>query len=475
MPLGHTGLWPRPRRKPRERIIACFDGETLTDEYGQSWAIHDYNELCHVAFSGGYDVYVRSLVDPLHFPYLLDAIADEHAAVLASQSGRALGLRLRDGREWRYVGSSQTWSDDAPAPGVFTRLLRRLFDTVGVGTYATPGALGEALWATLRSERMSVPNEACAHDLRSHAFGGRADTPGAGRKLAQAYEIDLRSAYVALAARVPTGTAERIVEETNHEQYASGAYYARCTVELPARRLAAYSPVPYRAPSRRGQSPTLQYPTAGPLTFDAWLWREEVQRARRLGIRIAVNEGWWWNWWDTGNRPWIERISSLRREAGHPVLEDWLKRASVAAIGRHAQAPLSYELVFADDPRLTDNDIPVADTTPGAPPITGLWLHLERDDNPPPRLPHMWSYVTMRCRLALYDRMELERKAGNTILMTNFDSILLEQATSLPTGEGIGEWKQQTLHDVHIKGPRSLISREKTRLPGIKRETRHEN
>ena len=469
MPHGHTGLWPRHRRKPRQRIIACFDGSLLTDEYGQAWEIHSYEELRHVLFSGGYDLYVADLLSPDAFPYLLDAIADQEASVLASPSGGALGIRLRSANESRSIGVARSWNSEIGGP--FTRFLRGLFEYVGIGTYATPGALGEALWATLRSERMCVPNAAAARDLRENAFGGRADTIQANKKFAFAYEIDLRSAYVALSARVPTGTATRIVEETSHERYACGTYYARCRVQLPDRRLAAFGPVPYRPPLGRGEPSALQYPTTGPFEFEAWLWREEVQRARKLGISVSVRDGWSWPWWDSDNRAWIEHITTLRREARLPLEDDWLKRAAVAAIGRQATPPLTYEILWYDDPRLTEDDMPLPSNT-GEPPITGAWLHCEPDPNPPPRLPHVWNYVSMRCRVALYDRMELERKAGNRIISTNFDSILLEQASSLPTGNGIGEWREQLYHEAIVPRPRSLISREKVRLPGVRKDRR---
>jgi len=80
----------------------------------------------------------------------------------------------------------------------------------------------------------------------------------------------------------------------------------------------------------------------------------------------------------------------------------------------------------------------------------------------------------MRCRVALHDRTELERRAGNRVLLTNFDSILLEQASEGPTSEEEtpGVWRETRLDDVDIRAARSYTSKQKTRLPGVPRNRR---
>jgi hypothetical protein len=135
-------------------------------------------------------------------------------------------------------------------------------------------------------------------------------------------------------------------------------------------------------------------------------------------------------------------------------------------------APVDYSVIWADDPLLREGDMPLTSTRPGDPPITGAWLHAEAQEHPAPRLPHWWSYITMQCRLALFDRMELERRAGNTVLMSNFDSLLLEQRSAGPTSrkDAPGVWRQRKLHKVTILGARSFTSKEKTRTPGVKRD-----
>lgn len=474
MPDGHTGTWPQPRRQPRQRLLASLEGDRLVDEYGSVYEVHTWAELAHIAVEGGYDVYTADLKNPDHFPYLLDAIADDQATVMASATGGLLGIRLAAGRATRWLGGVGSWVEGHGAGGHFLGLLRRLFDYVGVGTYPTPGSLGEALWAALRTERASVPNAAAAHDLRVHAFGGRADTPYVGR-LPYAYEIDLRSAYLAFAARLPTYTAERLLREESYARYGDCTYYAECRITL-ERDITGLGPVPHRLGGDPGKRHPLTYPRTAGATFTAWLWKEEIRRARRSGATVEVGRGWLWPLWDRDNAGWIERMAQLRYDAPDAWLELALKKASVAAIGRHKIAPVNYSLLWHDDPRLAEDDIPLPLHAPGAPPISGAWLHSEPHPNPPPRLPHWWNYITMRCRVALHDRTELERKAGNRVLLTNFDSILLEQMSEGPTSQENtpGVWRETKLDDVDIRAARSFTSRQKTRLPGVPRNKRQE-
>jgi hypothetical protein len=129
----------------------------------------------------------------------------------------------------------------------------------------------------------------------------------------------------------------------------------------------------------------------------------------------------------------------------------------------------SYELITEEhaDP---EHDTPIAGEVGGSP-IMGLWLRAVTDGPPPRRLPHWYSFILAKCRLALWRRMEAERGRGNRPLLSNFDSVItLGPPTEPTTTEDIpGTWKQSELHDLRIVAPRSYTSVEKTVLPGVRR------
>jgi hypothetical protein len=103
-------------------------------------------------------------------------------------------------------------------------------------------------------------------------------------------------------------------------------------------------------------------------------------------------------------------------------------------------------------------------------PILGLWLHAIVGP-PSHHLPHWYSYIVMKCRLALWRRYVAEERNGNRVLMSNFDALYTAEAPTEPTTavDEPGTWKQLVLHDMDIVAPRSYRSQEKTVLPGVKR------
>lgn len=461
---SHTGLWPLKRKQPRARALAVYFSIThqVIDEYGQVYDVDSWPELVHVAVEGHYDVYTPPLL--IDDPLLQDMIADDHCRVLASKTGGVLGVQYIDGRNRATFAESRTWGYEYPSH-IFLAALRRFFDFVGVGEYVSPGALGEALWAACRSTAVSTPSFACCRDLRDHSLGGRADTPGLGRRLLLAYEIDMRGAYLSFLKRVPTGTAMRM----RHEPSDNRPWFAPCYVRVP-RNLAGFGPVGYR------DAESLRFPSYGDNVrepFHTWLWSREVSVARRLGYEIFVEApGWEWAQWDVENAAYLTELWRLRETCPTEEYASWLKLVGVASIGRQAIPPLSYRIVDDHNPAHTDADIPLIGDMDA--PISGYWLHAEEEEDATPRVTHWWAYTLMRCRMELWGRMELERMAGNTVVLSNYDGILLENPSAGPTTAepGYGEWRQTTLRRVFVPYPRAIVSEDKTTLPGASRERR---
>lgn len=473
--MSHTGTWPR-KRAPRRRSLACLFIENqyhsfqarIVDEYGSSWRVHSWPELVRIALDGHYDVYTP--------PWLLDGylfgeiVTDDHCKILASKSGGVLGVTYTRGRESRTFAESRTWGW-APCAEFLTRL-RRFFDYVGIGEYASPSAFGEALWSWHRPVSVSTPCAACCDDLRRYSLGGRADTPGLGARLLHAYEIDMRSAYVGFLAEVPTGTACVLQREPWGRQRGN-IWFGPCEVDLRG-LTTAFSPVGYRTDTG------LSFPTCSDVAagrderFVTWLWDAEVYAARRAGAHVRlVAPGWQWTLVDYENQAYLSALWNLREYASDAQEREWIKKCGVAALGRQALPPWGYVVVDDASPWHTDDDIPLVSNNPSAP-ISGYWLHAQADDHHTPRVTHWWGYTLMKCRLALWERMELETQAGNTVVMSNYDGILLTEPSKGPVAVNptYGEWKQQRLRRVFVPYPRAISSPDKVVLPGVSGEAR---
>jgi len=468
---GHSGFWPLYQSAGRARGLALFDGRLLATEAGSCEHVPDYESLVGLAADLRADVYTRSLLDCVAFPWLIDALNDPRATVLASTSGGVVGITWQVGRRRVWLASSQAWGEAAPSLP-FLRRLRSLFTYCGVGTYATPAALGEAVWrASREGERLSCPSLACARDLHAYSIGGRADTPGLGLTLAEAYEQDMRSAYVHLVTRVPAGTAASFLREPlDTGLYAS--WFARCVVTVPsgcALTRSGWSPIPVR-----GLSAAVQYP-AFPGTYGEdgalWLWRQEVLAAREGGAQVQVMGGWGWPRMDDGNTRWAAAMVGLREGAPSDGMAAWIKTAAVAAIGRHA-AHRQYSLVLDSDPThdlAVDKPVEIRYSgDPYAGPNNCFWLHPLPDERRY-MLPQWFYHTVMRCRLEMFNRARHEEANGNEVIALNFDAIYTKHHATLPTtAENIpGAWRETTLHDASFPAARHIESREKSRRPGL--------
>lgn len=468
--MSHTGVWPQ-KRAPRKRHLAVLlmdDASMLrgrlVDEYGSSWEVDSWPTLCQIALKGHYDVFTPPwLVDS---PALEEIIADNHCKVLASKTGGVIGVIYTVGRERRTFMDSKIWGWVPCAE--FLHRLRAFFDYVDIGAYASPAAFGEALWASRRDTPVSTPCAACSADLREHSLGGRADTPALGARLLYAYEIDMRSAYLGFLRGVPTGTAH-VLRKEPWGRNKGNIWFGPCEVDT--RELETYfSPVGYRSDSG------LSFPTSrnGPRRFIAWLWDEEVRAARDSGAHVRlVASGWQWSVVDHENEAYLTALWQLRAGVRDAQELEWLKKCSLAALGRQALPPWGYVIIDDANPKRTDDDIPLV-SGDHEHPISGLWMHAEADDHYTPRATHWWAYTLMKCRLALWSRMEWEHQAGNIVLMTNYDAILLKEPSRGPVlvNPTYGEWKQQRLTRVSIPYPRALVAREKQVLPGVSGELR---
>lgn len=468
--MSHTGVWPQ-KRAPRSRSLACLFLDSpleisgrIVDEYGNVWQFDSWPQLAKTALEGRYDVFTPPwLIDT---PAFGEIIADNRCRVLASKSGGVTGVLLRVGKEWRTFMDSKVWGWVPCAE--FLHRLREFFDYVGAGEYASPAALGEAIWRQSRTTGVSTPCAACCADLREHSLGGRADTPALGARLLEAYEIDMRSAYLSFLRALPTGTACRMHREPWGRQRGN-IWFGPCEVDT--RDMETYfSPVGYRTDAG------LSFPVrrAGPRQFTCWLWSEEVRAARDSGARVRLlASGWQWTMVDHENETYLQALWDLREGARDAQEREWLKSAGVAALGRQALPPWGYVIIDDASPKRTNDDLPLV-SSDHEHPISGLWLHAEPDDHHTPRVTHWWAYTLMKCRLALWSRMEWEHQAGNVVLMTNYDAILLREPSRGPVlaNPTYGEWKQQKLTRVRIPYPRAIYAREKQVLPGVSGEDR---
>lgn len=461
MGRSSVAYWPAYfERKPREKKLGFLQSKPwrVVEEDGSIREIQDWSDLKSYLIEFRIDLYVKNFLSREDFPYLLDALQDQKCEIVASASGGLVGVRITGrSRKQAWIGGISVWASLPQDPSSLGRLLA-LFRHCGVGTQTTPGALGQAIWRDEWKKqelpRVSRPSDGCRADLFDHGTGGRADSFSVGQSFEVAWEQDMTGAYAWAACLVPWGSVKRAIGPYGLQgPDPSSTWFCECTVTITKELLLGPFPI------RGGEE--VEYPTQEGVYEGVWLWKEESNAAQTAGCIVDVGDGWVWGELSANNESWAHRMDYLRQTAPNIQIANFVKAATVAAIGRHGIRPIKFSLVATAKSR---DDQPVSHRNR----LTSLYLHPTSEPNTP-NLTHWFYYIMTRARLALYQRAMIEIQAGNPVIATNYDALYTLHRSSQPIGTDIGQWKVKRLQHAYFPYSRALVSDEKTRLPGIKR------
>lgn len=466
-------MWPLylPRQfTDRSLFYYDSDDKALISEYGEVYHFNSLDDIVDVLFEHNGLAFCESFTDEAKFPFLADIVEHDDSTVLCSKKGVPLAIRFKRGSSSRWLVLRKTWTPDNLKPDMeFLLNMRSVYAHCGVGVVSTPGALGTQLmrktWKEFELQFHTAPSGYAERFIREHQSGGRADTPGQGNFYEMLIEGDRSSAYLAEYQVQPAKTSIMFNNGPSDDMV---TWFAHCEVEIPSEL--ALGPFPRRLPDER-----IVYPTLKGRYDDVYIWKEQAESALRAGCKVRPKEGVGWKEWTDDNSWWCQEIYSLRKFAPSKFVESSIKAAIVAAIGRHAMAPVKYILVPED--RASVFDVPVCGE--GVP--YAFFVHEEQMDNACSMI-HWNGYTLGMAANTLYN-FALPYAEQGRLIATNYDSVLVLDGDDIRShikrysAEEIycppGGWRWQELHDVYIVAPRSIICNEKVVLPGIERASRH--
>lgn len=465
MAEGWRPHYPFSRKVGRSHNLALWVDRSLRflDDNGE-WIDLDcpeYPVFVHWALEYKLDVRVENV---LYWPFFDHAVADSRAKVHAAHNrsdqegtARAVSITWREGNRWSSLFSAQSWGDGATEDTV--HLHRELCATLGVGTYASPGALGQATIRRYLGASVYPLSTLCLaarSDLYEHLYGGRAEWSGACW-LDTASEQDRTMAYTAESrSPLPVGAARASLTLDLDKLNRQPAWWGECVVYV--HRPLALGPFPVR--SAHGW---LRFPTH-PGTYETWLWGPEVRDCLDAGCSVVARKAWTWPAVEPVLQPWAEWIGALRRQTTDTRLAAAIKKVAVAGIGWFAMRP--EHLTITEE---SDGTGPLIVNQSEFPTRYGCRRELDLGST---SMPHWASYIWMLARRTLYARQRSELSDGNRVLWSNFDNLVTLRPTRQPTSVQLGEWRTQTLTNVMISASRTMLCDQKTTLPGQTGETR---
>lgn len=457
----HVPMFPPPwQLRDKKLTLACADVSTpgrLVTEHGEVFTYTNLAGFLALLFDHDLMLFVDSVVN-FHLYGSIRALPK--MLVSCTKEGQPIQLRIKQGRSTRTVTSSGlTWSRLATVQTLIE--IRAAHDHLGVPLCNTSAAMGQATmrkWWDRRSPAQSRPHMGAMAFVRKWLLGGRVDTiiPPSMR-LASAWEIDLRNAYLSKTGKLPAGTAVWIPRRPDD---APVTHLPGMTTGLFECRVTIWEPIPLGVfGTSKGPGHVNRYPTQ-PGDYTAGLWWEEITILRALrtaqGRQVAtveVVEGWYWREWTKGLGRWARKMAKLR-ETAPEAIAPLIKQSIVAAIGRFGSEAVRYNLTDTPAP----DDTPIIDVDAGH---LAAWVHGEPADRGELQI-HWASYIMTMVRLQLFLAAD-SYAARHQLIATNYDALYV---TVKPSFRG-RRWKVTELHNVTVPAPRHIVSDEKVRRPGI--------
>ena len=501
---GHSQYWPPSRNRLHTHShFSCYLEQCGVDEsagWRMIWdsnihkplPVHSYSEWKEQCkkFNHGIDCYVGDfLSDGRGFPWIEEAMHDERASISCSLNHNVTGIKIRLGRyNWCCVGSLKAWDTEwaDKNPQELLTAIRTVSQRIGtesqefapdtITSFSSPAQLG--YFSLCRSwiegsgceewyPKVAYPKRALRTSFFEHGVGGRAEKPTMKVPPGMVNELDMRSAYASCTTEIPFGPIVFLPSPQDNNLKRINARYAtwwgECTVTITHQL--KVGPFPFRANKHKPWT----YPRKPGTYRGVWLWREEADACMRAGCIVTIQQCWCWEQLSNRLIPWKEEMEGYRVEferQGKLVEAALVKRAIVAAIGRLGCHPLAYSLAQ----NYQKGDTILVDQKTNQPTLSNRFIHAEPVKEC--RLPtHFYAYILMRCRLALYERHRLEVESGNTVYASNFDALYTRYRSKHPTGNGIGEWKENEWATIPGVDPfpynRALAVQGKIRYPGL--------
>ena len=459
---SHRPLWPEYKQFDKDyKKLFMLIGKEIIDEHGVTEHVESWKDVIHFVTTHNALLYTQSLTNEYHFPWLFEAVANEHTKVLCNQKGAPISVRIHQ-RKTYWVIRASVWGFDCDAR--FLTGMQEFFHYVGAGTFTTPSSLGHFLMKKMYAEfgfpQQTSLSKYCELFLREHLTGGMVQSPCVGNEYEELIELDKSSAYLAHWTVHPMGTG--VAFRNGHcDQFET--WFALCEIEI--HHDLALGPFPVRQVKSRVIYPTLKG------TYYAYLWKEQAMDCHSSGCSVRVHSGYGWRKMESYQVPWAQQAYWLRKNASTEFNERCCKAIAVAGIGHHSMRRERYYLAYED---MSKNDRYLTEDS-GRP--LRLQVVQESDDNAAIML-HWNNYTISQCNRDVY-HFALPFAQEGRLVQLDYDSVLVlekDERTRYIARNDMqhhniepGTWLWRALHDVKIVGPRAFRAREKNKLPGVKR------
>ena len=465
----------------RKRLLAFWQDKKIYTIEGEVFKIESYENLKEVLYNKKIELYTEDLT---FFDFFNEILEDPKAKIILSLQKNIVGFSIKIKRYTLYIGSCRAWNYHS-VNFDFLRDLQKIFDIFQVGVRPAPSSVGTHYWAKfLDVYEERALTEKTKNFLKSHDIGARAEYL-APFFFKEAYEIDLNSAYLNHTRCLPSGKEiilstennkdSKLIHNNKFSQEAKDmATFFTCAL------IYVYDNKNYGIFGEKDEDGNNNWRQKEGYHV-VFGWKEEFETFIKHDIGMIYKTFGYavgFKNFSYNSTSYAKNIEKLRlKNIEDDKINKLFKLIEVASIGYHGKS--SKELILTKE---KEEDSFIVSFGNGLKHCEKYVKIIEKTDSP--YLYHWYSYIIMKTRLQIYEKMVEEEKNGNYIIGTNFDAIylkkepknIIEKLTKemiknknidIIVDETLGEFKKQKMTNMIIPFARMLISDQKNSTPGI--------
>jgi|SRR5215472_9807748 len=479
---GSSAMWHPWRDRPGVRHpVARWNGNTgLTIDEQFSFHPASAQGLFDTVSRQKLYLYCEDILDQKSVPWTDDLLRfpPEQVVPYVSKSAGIAAIRLSNKRQSGFLLSAPSWCWHERLSERFLENVHLLFKLCGYQA-VTLASLSERLLRSTLPESLHIhrPSMMLRRDVLNNHRGGRIDL-AIPAYYPLVVQFDENKAYLHHSRLVPSPYLVPVARYRPGIDsifcYPTGFWHVRM---LAVDHVAIH---PIQIGGRR--------PVDGEV-FDMWLWREEIEACLEYGYQLLnVEYGYGFRKLTNFLEPWSDLLWDLwvRAEGDDLHIRRMIKAMMVGLPGRFLRQPEIYKIHPTREAQ--KGDIPlVFHWKDGQFKVFSDWVVRPEYDHESTALSPIGSYIVMKMRMELYERMRDFERNGHRVISTYIDCIRV-CARSVdgissgipPLGSHPGSWKAEELRNVYVEENRLIAVRtdkfgweeDFMKAPGFDRERR---
>lgn len=426
----HSPFWHRWQDKQGLRQLPCYLAEGYIDRGKSIIPISTNKQLID---SIATNKLFMLCDDVLKLDYVDELIGDDKTIPYISRNGNISAIRVSMKRgKTGFIIPSKTWGFSY----VDTECASKLMELFGLFNLQkpTPASLSEAIFRRTLGEKIYIrrPSISLRDDILQNSSGGRIDVAESWKYYPDGvYEYDQNKGHLDKTLEVVDPSVSPVWKIQPDLKEIFGFPAGFWHVEMIG-RYNRISPIQINGKS----------PDDGEI-FDKWLWSEELEDCLEASyIFRKCFHGYGFRALTHFMTDWASELVLSHSMVQDEKLKEIIKTMMVGLPGRFLRQPEIFTLIPISEATKEDTPLLLHYSNKGDKICSDYAIRAEYDREST-ALSQVGSFIFMKQRHELYQRMIEEKRRGNYVIRSYIDSFTTVHPAKVKLGTSVGQWKEK--------------------------------